>query len=202
MPIPRPCPSDPVDASIPGSPTSGWVPKCPPGLQYFSSSERGITPSSSRTVYWASEPCPLERMNVSGFSTPLPWCIRPKYTVSTISRQEKAPAMCSAETVCDISRMRLRSLRQRARSAPASNSFAAPFRRGVVTSRLTRPSFVDSGGAGRGRGRRPDGPVPDLEQERRDRISRGVGPLDELHGLAFQAADGLGPVVPRPEQVQ
>src|SRR5258706_14371448 len=40
---------------------------------------------------------------------------------STISVQEYAEPMCSAETCWEMSRMRRRNLRQRSRAAPASN---------------------------------------------------------------------------------
>src|SRR5258708_2590934 len=44
---------------------------------------------------------------------------------SVISRQEKAGAMCSADTRCDTSRMRRRYFRQRARAAAASKRISA-----------------------------------------------------------------------------
>src|SRR5438477_9471759 len=48
--------------------------------------------------------------------------------VSTVSRHEKAGAMCNAETVCEMSRMRRRKARQRRREAAASNRLC----RGVI----------------------------------------------------------------------
>ena len=61
----RPCPSEPVNASTPGTLDSEWAPRRLPRRQKDRSSDTGKNPISARTGYKAKQPCPLLRMNLS-----------------------------------------------------------------------------------------------------------------------------------------
>src|SRR4030042_719751 len=108
----RPCPSEPVNASTPGTLDSEWAPRRLPRRQKDRSSDMGKNPISARTGYKAKQPCPLLRMNLSRSSQS--WLLGstrrtpPLYSATRSSGHENDGARCAPASPQVISTISLR----------------------------------------------------------------------------------------------